>query len=148
MGEQQKASKDHFDNGTTATLIPLFDIEFGDLSLDLKAPHNSHHLIIVDITIDDLMLSLAQVNELEEMLWNIKDILFDSFPELRDQFKDKIQPPQDVFLVLLDKTEQYLLLAMHIVNQVSKVLCKYLKHLACLMTTLERVVLFCAWEIY
>jgi hypothetical protein len=26
VGEQHKASKDHFDNGTTATLIPLYDV--------------------------------------------------------------------------------------------------------------------------
>src|SRR5882762_9434038 len=31
VGEQRKASKDHFDNGTTATLIPLYDVEFGGL---------------------------------------------------------------------------------------------------------------------
>jgi hypothetical protein len=36
VGEQRKASKDHFDNGTTATLIPLYDVEFGGLPLDLK----------------------------------------------------------------------------------------------------------------
>jgi hypothetical protein len=41
VGEQYKASKDHFDNRTTATLIPLYDVEFGGLPLDLKLPHDN-----------------------------------------------------------------------------------------------------------
>ena len=41
VGEQRKASKDHFDNRTTATLIPLYDVEFGGLPLDLKPPHDN-----------------------------------------------------------------------------------------------------------
>lgn len=85
VGEQRKASKDHFDNGTTATLIPLFDVDFGGLPLDLKPPREGRRPVIVDITIDDLLPSLTQVNELEEeMLWHIEDILFDSFPGLRE----------------------------------------------------------------
>lgn len=115
VGEQRKASKDHFDNGTTATLIPLFDVNFGGLPLDLKPPREGRRPVIVDITIDDLLPSLTQVNELEEeMLWHIEDILFDSFPGLRERFKDQIQPPRDIFPIPLHKTEQYPLPAMHI----------------------------------
>jgi len=46
VGEQRKASKDHFDNGTTATLIPLFDVDFGGLPLDLKPRCDSRKPII------------------------------------------------------------------------------------------------------
>ena len=35
-GEQQHNSKDTFQNGTTATLVPLFDVTFGGLLFDLK----------------------------------------------------------------------------------------------------------------
>ena len=35
---QHKESKDQFDNGTTVTLIPLYDVEFGGLPLDPKPP--------------------------------------------------------------------------------------------------------------
>ena len=43
VGEQRKGSKDHFDNGTTATLIPLY--EFG-LPLDLKPPRDNRRPVI------------------------------------------------------------------------------------------------------
>lgn len=36
VGEQRKAFLDHFDNRTTATLVPLCGVEFGGLPLDLK----------------------------------------------------------------------------------------------------------------
>ncbi|KAG6823562.1 hypothetical protein H0H92_009808 [Tricholoma furcatifolium] len=41
VNEQQHNNKDHFDNGTTATLVPLFDVPFGGLPLDLK-PKRDH----------------------------------------------------------------------------------------------------------
>ncbi len=36
--QQCADSKDHFDNGTTATLVPLYGVKFGELSLDLLPP--------------------------------------------------------------------------------------------------------------
>ena len=38
---QHKESKDQFDNGTTVTLIPLYDVEFGGL------PSILNHLLTI-----------------------------------------------------------------------------------------------------
>src|SRR5882762_2197287 len=91
VGEQRKALKGHFDNGTTATLIPLYDGEFGGLPLDLKPPRDNRRLVI-NFNHEDMLPSRQQVQQLEEeQLWHIEDILFDAFPALRNRFKDKIK---------------------------------------------------------
>jgi len=115
VGEQWKASKDHFDNGTTANLIPLFDVDFGGLPLDLKPPRDSQKPII-DFDATDMLPTLQQVKDIEEaQLWHIEDILFDAFPDLlRKRFKGQIHPPRDILPIPVHKTEQYPLPAMHI----------------------------------
>jgi hypothetical protein len=42
VSEQRHDSKDHFDNGTTVTLLPLYDVEFGGLPLELLPSIYSH----------------------------------------------------------------------------------------------------------
>jgi hypothetical protein len=114
VAEQRKDSKSHFDNGTTATLIPLFQTEFGDLRLDLKPPRNNR-LPVLDFGPDDLLPRLDQVLELEAaLLWHIEDILFEAFPDLRARFRDTVDPPPSVLSIPVHKTEQYPLPAMHI----------------------------------
>ena len=81
VGKQWKDSKDHFDNGTTTTLISLDDIKFSGIPLNSK-PHQDNCWPIIDFTHEDLLLSHQQVQELEaEQLWH-KDILFDAFLNL------------------------------------------------------------------
>jgi len=114
VGEQRKDSKDHFDNGTTATLIPLYDVEFGGIPLNSK-PHRDNRRPVIDFTHEDLLPSRQQVQELEaDQLWHIEDILFDAFPDLRARFKDKIKPVTNIFPIPVHQTEQYPLPAMHI----------------------------------
>jgi len=113
VGEQRKASKDHFDNGTTATLIPLYDVEFGGLPLNLKPPRDNRRPV-VDFNHKDMLPSPQQVQELEaEQHWHIEDILFDAFPELRTRFKDQIKPVANILPIPVHQTEQFLLPAMH-----------------------------------
>jgi hypothetical protein len=113
VGEQRKASKDHFDNGTTVTLIPLYDVEFGGLPLDLKPPRDNRRPV-VDFNHEDMLPSPRQVQELEaEQCWHIEDILFDAFPELRTWFKDQIKPVSNIFPIPVHQTEQFPLPAMH-----------------------------------
>jgi hypothetical protein len=93
VGEQRKASEDHFVNCTTAMLIPLFDVDFGGLPLDIKHTHDNRKPVL-DFDASDMLPSLKQMQELKEaQLWHIKDILFDTFSELRKCFKDQINPP-------------------------------------------------------
>ena len=114
VGEQRKASKDHFNNRTTATLIPLYDVAFGGLPLNLKPCHDNRWPVI-DFNHEDMLPSRQQVQELEaEQLWHIKDILFDAFPALHDRFKDKIEPVPNILSIPVHQTEQFPLPAMHI----------------------------------
>jgi hypothetical protein len=114
VGKQRKASKDHFDNGTTATLIPLFSVKFGGLPLHLKPAHNTH-LPVLKFGPEDLLPTLEQVQELEAaQLWHIEDILFDAFPDIRARFKSDLRGPPSVRPIPLHKTEQFPLPAMHI----------------------------------
>lgn len=114
VGEQRKASKDHFDNGTTATLIPLFDVEYGGLPLDIK-PDCTTRRPVINIDPTDLLPSSQQVQEVEEqMQWHVEDILLDAFPVLRTRFKDHIKPPKDILPIPVHQTEQWPLPAMHI----------------------------------
>ena len=112
VGEQWKASKDHFDNGTTATLIPLYGVEYGELRLDMKAKRDSR-LPVLKFGPEDLLPSPEQVESAE--LWHIEDILYDCFPSLRLRFKDNFpSAPPTILQIPLHKTEQYPLPAMHI----------------------------------
>jgi hypothetical protein len=114
VGEQRQASKDHFDNGTTATLVPLFGVNFGDLPLSLKPERNSC-LPVLDFGPEELLPSLEQVQQVEAAeLWHIEDILYESFPDLRKRLANDVLPPPNVQPILLHKTEQYPLPAMHV----------------------------------
>jgi hypothetical protein len=108
VNEQRQASKDHFDNGTTATLIPLYDIPFNSIPLS-SLPRRSTRRITFDIEPHiDLLPSLQQVTELEAcMLWYIEDLLFKAFPELHQRFKDINRDPPSVQLIPVHKTEQH-----------------------------------------
>ena len=112
--EQHHNSKVHFDNGTTATLVPLFRVEFGGLPLDLLPCHNKR-LLLLSFGPADLLLSLEEAWHVEDgQLWHIQDILYDAFPDLRNYFHHEIEAAPSVYQIPLHKTKQYLLPAMHI----------------------------------
>lgn len=114
VAEQRKDSKDHFNNGTTATLIPLYDVSYGERSLDLL-PRRTTHLHAMDFGPMDTLPSPSQVKEIEEsQLWHICDILLDKFPALRKKFAKNISPPPSVLPIPVHKSKQYPLPAMHI----------------------------------
>lgn len=113
VGEQRKNSKDHFDNGTTATLVPLYGVNYGDLLLSLKHVRETR-LPAIDFDCRDQMPSLQTVCELEAAsIWHIEDMLYEAFPDLRKRL-GPIPPPPSVLTIPLRKTEQYPLPAMHI----------------------------------
>lgn len=114
VGEQRDGSKDHFDNGCTATLVALFGVEFGGLPLHLK-PNRDSRLPVLDWDHSDTLPSLEQVQQIEEaQLWHIKDILFDTYPNLRTRLAGRIPVAPIVNSIPLHKTEQFPLPAMHI----------------------------------
>ena len=54
VSEQRHDSKDHFDNGTTATLVPLYGVKYGGLPITLK-PKRECRNTILDIKFEDLV---------------------------------------------------------------------------------------------
>lgn len=112
VSEQRHDSKDHFDNGTTATLVPLFDVEFGGIPLK---PQRMHRIPVLDYKVEDLVPSREEAERVQAaQLWHIKDILYDAYPSLRTRLGSAITPVPSVLQIPIHKTEQYPLPAMHI----------------------------------
>ncbi|KAF8165833.1 hypothetical protein B0H34DRAFT_794172 [Crassisporium funariophilum] len=112
--EQRQNSKDHFDNGTTATLVPLYGVEFGGLPALLKPPRTLHAPIL-NFTAEDLLPSAEECLRVQAgQHWHIMDILYDTFPTLRMKLQASIDLPPSVMQIPVHKTEQYPLPAMHI----------------------------------
>lgn len=73
--EQRADSKSHFDNGTTATIVPLFGVEFGSLPLELL-PRRNHRLPLLEWTNQDLLPTLDEAQRVERQhIWHIQDRL-------------------------------------------------------------------------
>ncbi|KAJ3826952.1 hypothetical protein F5880DRAFT_1609774 [Lentinula raphanica] len=115
---QRLNSSDHFDNGTTATCIPLFDpftlsdrTPHGKLSLLLKPPRESTNPIF-EWSDEDVLPSPKDVQLLTQCSkWQIKRIALESIPGLA-HLKPTLGPCPEVKKIALHKTEQYPLPAM------------------------------------
>ncbi|KIK07043.1 hypothetical protein K443DRAFT_2541 [Laccaria amethystina LaAM-08-1] len=80
VSEQCHDSKDHFDNGTTTTLLPLYNIEFGGLPLELL-PSCDCQIPVLKFGAKDLLPTSEEVRRVEAgQLWHIQDILYKAFP--------------------------------------------------------------------
>lgn len=111
VGEQRLKSKDHFDSGTTATLIPLYDVGFGELPLSSLKPRRTR-LNVLDFSAADLLPPTDSIRQLEDaMLWHIEDMLLDTYPALRARFEDIPSVPT-VRAAPVHQTEQHPLPAM------------------------------------
>jgi hypothetical protein len=116
---QRLNSGNHFDNGTTATAIPLYNpftgstkTPHGTLPLDLKPPRTTTFPVLEwDYT--DVLPSPLNIQQLGEcLLWQIKRLAFENIKNLdglRKNFEDCIEVDQ----IAVHKTEQYPLPAMH-----------------------------------
>ncbi|KAG6834995.1 hypothetical protein H0H93_005717 [Arthromyces matolae] len=114
VNEQRHNNKDHFDNGTTATLMPLYDVPFGGLPLELK-PIRNHRIPILKFDWRDVLPTREEAKAVAvSQEWHIIDILLDEYPELRTRFKDNITTIPCINQIPVHKSEQYPLPAMHI----------------------------------
>ncbi|PPR00907.1 hypothetical protein CVT26_015517 [Gymnopilus dilepis] len=108
VNEQRQTSKNHFDNGTTATLIPLFDVPFGSLPLSVLPPRETRRHTFNIEPHKDLLPTGQQIMELQTiMLWHIRDIFLSAYPQIRLRFKDLNLDPPSVLSIPVHKTEQY-----------------------------------------
>ncbi|KAF8798380.1 hypothetical protein BYT27DRAFT_7228445 [Phlegmacium glaucopus] len=112
VSEQWHDLKDHFDNGTTATLIPLYGVECGKLPFK---PRHTNRRPILKFSPEDLFPSQEEAQRVQAgQLWHIKDILFDVFPTLLKRLASSISPLLSVLQIPVHITKQYPLPAMHI----------------------------------
>lgn len=112
VGEQRLDSKDHFDNGTTATLVPLYDVAFGELSLSLLRPRKTR-LNVLDFTPQDLLPSADCIQQLEDaILWHIEDIFLSAYPTAQHRFRDEHGKVPMVDPIPVHTSKQYPLPAM------------------------------------
>jgi hypothetical protein len=82
VGQQRLGSNDHFDNGTTASLIVLWGFAVGNLPLKILPPRKMR-LPVLEFTAGDLLPSLEDVQQLEALhRWHIEDILVQAYPIL------------------------------------------------------------------
>lgn len=120
ISEQRLRSVNHFDNGTTATLIALYDPDYyparvphGTLPIELKPPRLSRHPK-VDFTHDLLLPTAQQARQLSaSSLWKLKQLAMESIPDLA-RFRDMLGPAPAVLQIPVHKTEQFPLPAMKI----------------------------------
>ncbi len=114
VSEQRQDSKDRLDNETTATLVPLYDVEYGTLPTTMK-PRRTLSRPVLDIQPEDLVPSCEEALRVQEsQIWHIADILYDAFPDLRHRLGDKILPPPSVMQIPVHTIEPYPLPSMHI----------------------------------
>lgn len=108
VSEQRAQSKDHFDNGTTATLIPLYNVAYGSIPLSALRPRTSRCPVHNLNPLIDFLPTGQQVAQVEHILvWHIEEILLDAYPMLRTRFfEDQFCPP-DVLSIPVHRTEQY-----------------------------------------
>ncbi|KAJ7909892.1 hypothetical protein B0H13DRAFT_2233006 [Mycena leptocephala] len=95
--QQRIGSNDHFDNGTTATLVVLWG---------LLPPHKTRLPVLKFRSESDLLPTLEDVQNLEALhRWHIEEILLEEYPMLRTRFADSISDPPSVLLIPLHITD-------------------------------------------
>ncbi|KIY70312.1 hypothetical protein CYLTODRAFT_348004 [Cylindrobasidium torrendii FP15055 ss-10] len=115
---QRMDSQNHFDNGTTATLIALRDpatgarVPHGTLPLDMKPPRTSSKSI-ESWTVEQTALTHSDAIILEQCsLWQLRQLAIDVIPSL-SHLKSSLEPCPTVEQIKVHKTEQYPLPALH-----------------------------------
>ncbi|KAJ6631959.1 hypothetical protein B0H10DRAFT_1901500 [Mycena sp. CBHHK59/15] len=115
---QRLNSSNHFDNGTTATVISVYnpftggDTPLNTLPLSLKPPRTTTFPVI-DWDINDVLPSPQSVEQLGECcLWQLKRLAFENIKNL-EHLRKAFEDCPEVDPIAVHKTDQYPLPAMH-----------------------------------
>ncbi|KAJ3831844.1 hypothetical protein F5878DRAFT_672513, partial [Lentinula raphanica] len=119
VGSQRLDSKDHFDNGTTATLIPIFNpytkscqTAHGTLPLSMKPARYTTNPVF-DFTDNAILPSPVDIqNIIQCCKWQLRRVALEVIPGLA-HLKSSLGSCLEVDKIELHKTEQYPLLAMN-----------------------------------
>lgn len=120
VNEQRFGSKDHFDNGTTLTLLAVFDPDVpdgttahGTLPLSMKPPRLSRRPI-VDYPHEAVVPKKASLAQLgRTSLWTLMDLAIANVEGL-DRLHDQLPDYPTVEQIRVHKTKQYAQPARHI----------------------------------
>ncbi|KAJ7177836.1 hypothetical protein C8R46DRAFT_987802 [Mycena filopes] len=118
VAAQRLNAKSHFDNGTTTTMIPVFDpatgrqAVHGTLPLHMK-PERERTLPVLDWTPDDVLSSPECAAQLSaNCFWQLKRMALEHIPDVSDTLKQSLGECPEVNQIPLHKWEQYPLPAM------------------------------------
>ncbi|KAL0056903.1 hypothetical protein AAF712_016482 [Marasmius tenuissimus] len=117
---QRLNSKNHFDSGTTATLIPIYNpftketrTPYGELPLSMKPKRDTTDPVLQSWSDEQVLPTLKNLKDLTACsLWQLKRISREVIPELAHLSELEECPQVDP--IDLHQTEQYPLPAMHI----------------------------------
>ncbi|KAF7302210.1 hypothetical protein MIND_00787900 [Mycena indigotica] len=118
IAEQRMGSKNHFDSGTTATMIPVFDPATGKHAAHGTLPLETNlsrerTLPVLDWTADDILPSPQEAEQISQTcLWQLKRIALEHIPGVTDVLRESLGECPTVHQIPLHKTEQYPLPAM------------------------------------
>lgn len=122
VGEQRFDNKDHFDSGTTATFILLYDpdspdplkrVKHGTIPLDTK-PKLQTRRATYDIDPSTVLVQPEGLVQLSSVsLWQLRHVAIESIAEL-NRFKEKLGPAPEIMQIPVHKTQQYAAPAMKI----------------------------------
>ncbi|KAJ7430322.1 hypothetical protein B0H11DRAFT_1764586 [Mycena galericulata] len=120
VGAERLAAKNHFDNGTTSTVIPVFDpatgghAAHGTLPFSMKPPRE-RTLPVLDWTAEDVLPTPQAAEELSaSCFWQMKRLAFENIPGVPDRLRKALEECPEIFQIPLHKSEQYPLPAMNL----------------------------------
>ncbi|KAJ7607150.1 hypothetical protein FB45DRAFT_993941 [Roridomyces roridus] len=110
---QRLDNKNHFDSGTTATLIPFTSVPHGTLPIELK-PLRTSRQNNLDWTAEDALPSAEDAATLDRCLrWQVKKIALKHIEQLHRLLK-QLGPCPEIDQILVHLTEQFPFAAMHL----------------------------------
>ncbi|KAJ7235273.1 hypothetical protein B0H12DRAFT_1027471 [Mycena haematopus] len=119
IASQRLNAKSHFDNGTTSTVIPVFDPSTGDnaphgtLPLNMKPPRE-RTLPVLDWSSEDVLPSPESAEQLSaSCFWQLKRMALEYIPDVPDELKKSLRECPEVNQIPLHKSSQYPLPAMN-----------------------------------
>jgi hypothetical protein len=120
VAAERLKAKNHFDNGTTATVIPVFDpatggnAQHGTLPFSMKPPRE-RTLPVLDWTAEDALPSPQSAQELSRCcFWQLRRLALEHIPGISAELRKALEDCPEIFQIPLHKTEQYPLPAMNL----------------------------------
>ncbi|KAJ3861812.1 hypothetical protein EV359DRAFT_83958 [Lentinula novae-zelandiae] len=119
VAAQQHDSKDHFDNGTTLTVLPIWDpincstrTPYGTLPLDMKPPRTTTNPTF-QWSAMQVLPTQTDINQLHDcLIWQLKHLAMEQIGGL-EHLKSSFEACPTVDPIAVHVTEQYPLPALH-----------------------------------